>query len=72
VEKLKSHRITFTYPVLNSAAEVIFVAGGADKAEMLRNVLQGDPSGQTYPAQQVRPQAGRLVWLVDEAAAAKL
>ena len=72
VEKLKSHRITFTYPVLNSAAEVMFVAGGADKAEMLRNILHGDPSGQTYPAQHVQPQTGRLLWLVDEAAAAKL
>jgi 6-phosphogluconolactonase len=72
VEKLKSHRITFTYPVLNSAAEVMFVAGGADKAEMLRNILHGDPSGQRYPAQDVRAQAGRLLWLLDEAAAAKL
>lgn len=72
VEKLKSHRITLTYPVLNAAAEVLFVAGGADKAAMLRNVLRGDPTGQTYPAQGVQPQAGRLLWLVDEAAAAKL
>jgi 6-phosphogluconolactonase len=72
VEKLKSHRITFTYPLLNAAAEVLFVAGGADKADMLRNVLRGDPSGQIYPAQEVRPAAGRLLWLVDEAAAGKL
>lgn len=72
VEKLKSHRITFTFPLLNAAAEVMFAAGGADKAEMLRNVLQGDPSGQRYPAQDVRPAAGRLLWLVDEAAAGKL
>jgi 6-phosphogluconolactonase len=72
VEKLKSHRITLTYPVLNAAAEVMFVAGGADKAEMLRNVLRGDPSGQSYPAQLVKPQGGQLIWLVDEAAAARL
>lgn len=72
VEKFKSHRITFTYPVLNAAGEVMFVAGGADKADMLRNVLRGDPSGQTYPAQDVRPTSGRLLWLVDEAAARTL
>jgi 6-phosphogluconolactonase len=72
VEKFNSHRITFTYPLLNAADEVMFVAGGADKAEMLRNVLRGDPSGRTYPAQGVRPVAGRLLWLVDEAAAGKL
>jgi 6-phosphogluconolactonase len=72
VEKLQSHRITFTFPLLNAAAEVMFVAGGADKAQMLRHVLRGDPSGQRYPAQDVRPAAGRLLWLVDEAAARRL
>ena len=72
VEKFKGHRITFTYSVLNAAAEVLFVAGGADKAAMLRNVLIGDPSGQTYPAQGVRPGSGRLLWMVDEAAAGAL
>jgi 6-phosphogluconolactonase len=72
VEKFNSHRITFTYPLLNAAAEVMFVAGGADKADMLRHVLRGDPSGQTYPARDVRPVSGRLLWLVDEAAASRL
>lgn len=72
VEKLKSHRITFTFPLLNAAAEVLFIAGGADKAEMVRHVLRGDPSGQTYPAQDVRPTSGQLLWLVDEAAAGAL
>lgn len=72
VEKFNSHRITFTYPLLNSAAEVMFVACGADKADMLRNVLLGAPSGQAYPAQDVRPASGQLLWLVDEAAAGKL
>jgi 6-phosphogluconolactonase len=72
VEKLNCHRITFTYPLLNAAAEVLFVAGGADKAGMLRHVLRGDPSGQKHPAQAVRPASGRLLWLVDEAAAGRL
>jgi 6-phosphogluconolactonase len=72
VEKFNSHRLTFTYPLLNAAAEVMFIAGGADKADMLRNILRGDPSGQTYPAQDVRPASGRLLWLVDEAAAGAL
>jgi 6-phosphogluconolactonase len=72
VEKFNRHRLTFTYPLLNAAAEVLFVAGGADKSGMLRHVLRGDPSGRTYPAQVVRPDSGRLLWLVDEAAAAAL
>lgn len=69
VEKFKAYRITLTFPVLNAATEVLFTAGGADKAEMLRNVLRGDPTGEKYPAQLVRPSAGQLLWFVDEAAA---
>jgi 6-phosphogluconolactonase len=72
VEKLKTHRITFTYPLINHAAEILFITGGADKATMLRNILRGDPTGQTYPSQDVRPVNGRLFWFTDEAAAALL
>lgn len=72
VEKFQSYRITFTFPLINAATEVLFIAVGADKAEMLRKVLRGDPSGQRYPAQEVRPTSGRLLWMVDEAAAREL
>jgi len=69
VERLSSYRITFTFPFLNAAAEVLFVATGSDKAEIVGRVLRGDSSGQTYPAQRVRPDSGRLLWIIDEAAA---
>lgn len=72
VEKFQGRRITFTFPLINAAACVMFVAGGADKATMLRHVLRGDPSGQAYPAQQIRPANGRLLWLLDEASASAL
>src|ERR1035438_7511191 len=41
VAKFNTHRITLTFPVLNRAAEVMFMASGADKADMLRQVLEG-------------------------------
>ena len=72
VEKFKSHRITFTFALLNRASEVLFLTAGSDKAEMLHNILRGDPCGQTYPAQNVRPRDGGLIWMVDEAAARAL
>jgi len=66
VEKLQTFRITFTYPVLNHAAEVIFLVAGESKAEILSAVLR--PGAKNYPAQGVQPANGRLLWLSDEAA----
>jgi len=49
---------------------VMFLAGGSDKAVMLKDVLEGH-SKPPYPAQQIKP-TGRLLWMVDRAAAADL
>jgi 6-phosphogluconolactonase len=67
VEKFKTDRITFTYPVLNGAACVTFLVSGPDKASVLHEVLENPQSG--LPCQRVRPTNGRLVWLLDQAAA---
>ncbi len=72
VEKFNAYRITVTPPVLNNAAHLIFIISGADKAETLRAVLEGDDEPERYPAQLIRPTQGDLLWLVDEAAAARL
>jgi 6-phosphogluconolactonase len=71
VVKFNTHRITFTFPVLNRAAEVMFLASGADKADMLHQVLEGK-SIPPLPAQRVQPSDGKLLWMLDEPAAAKL
>jgi 6-phosphogluconolactonase len=71
VEKFNSHRITFTFPVLDRAAEVMFLASGADKADMLHQVLEGK-NIPSFPSQRVQPTDGKLLWMLDEAAAAKL
>lgn len=67
VEKLNSYRLTLTFPVLNTAAHAIFLVAGDDKAELLREVLEG-PKGQ-FPAQLIQPTHGRLTWLLDRSAA---
>lgn len=69
VEKLNSHRLTFTYPAINNAANVIFLVGGAEKAETLAEVLQGEPQFEMFPSQNVKPEDGKLLWLLDEKAA---
>ena len=71
VAKFNTHRITFTFPVLNRAAEIIFLASGPDKADMLHQVLEGKNT-PLLPSQRVQPSDGKLLWMLDEAAAAKL
>jgi len=70
VPKFNTDRLTFTYPVLNAAACVTFLASGPDKAPILHDILENSAAG--LPSQRVRPTNGKLIWLVDEAAASKL
>jgi 6-phosphogluconolactonase len=72
VENLNATRITLTPPVLNHAACVIFLISGQEKAETLRAVLTGDFQPVRLPAQLIHPGRGRLLWLVDRAAAGLL
>jgi 6-phosphogluconolactonase len=72
VPKLRTHRITFTYPLINAAHEVAFLATGADKAPMARAAIHPSRLDPRVPARHVRPDAGRLVWFLDEAAATML
>jgi 6-phosphogluconolactonase len=72
VTKLDADRITLTAPVLNNASEVVFIVQGADKADALHAVLDGPYDPERLPAQLIRPLQGRLRWLVDSTAAARL
>jgi 6-phosphogluconolactonase len=69
VEKFNTYRITLTAPTINNARNITFIAGGADKAETLRDVLEGPYQPEVYPSQLIRPKNGSLLWMVDEAAA---
>ena len=72
VESLAAHRITMTLPLLNAAHVVIGLVAGAAKAPAVRDVLQPGPSTPWLPARHVQPLDGRLLWLVDRAAASLL
>ena len=65
-------RITLTPAVLNAARNVTFVVSGANKAARLQQVLQGPFAPDILPAQAIRPVQGRLSWMVDAAAGARL
>lgn len=69
VEGLKTERITLTAPVLNNAANVIFLVQGEDKAQAVKAVINGPYQPGVLPAQMIQPAHGSLLWLLDMRAA---
>ncbi len=72
VPELEMNRITFTAPYINQAEKVIFLVSGADKAQVLEDVLEGPYQPSELPAQLIRPAGIHPTWLVDRAASHKL
>lgn len=66
VESKQTWRLTATYPTLWAADRVIFMVTGANKATVVREIIE---DGVEYPAQRVAAGAGDVVWLFDAAAA---
>lgn len=69
VEKLNSWRITLTAQTINQARNIIFLVAGEDKAEALKEVLEGEHHPEKYPSQLIQPSNGSLLFMLDEAAA---
>jgi 6-phosphogluconolactonase len=66
-------RVSLTLPVLNAARRVVFLVAGDDKADAVeRSFGPGATPSHDAPASLVRPTAGDLVLLLDEAAASRL
>ena len=64
-------RITLTIPALESAAHVVFLAVGEEKADAARRAFAEEPSPAT-PASLVRSRDGVTTAILDEAAASLL
>ena len=72
LEQQNMFRLTLTAPITNRAACVLFLVAGPKKADALKQVLKGDYNPDKYPSQQIKPNPGELIWMVDEKAAARL
>ncbi|GMP70697.1 hypothetical protein CsSME_00029437 [Camellia sinensis var. sinensis] len=65
-------RITFTFPVINSSANIALVVAGAGKAHAVNVALgSGQNSDSLLPVQMVSPE-GEVTWFLDSGAASKL
>lgn len=60
VPKFNSWRLTFTFPLINHARHVCFLVNASKNAELIDQVIKGDPK---FPASRVNPTAGTLTWI---------
>jgi 6-phosphogluconolactonase len=72
VPRLDVWRVTLTWPVINHARSVFFLAAGEDKASILKEVLTGPHDPERLPSQLIWPASGILTFILDKAAAALL
>jgi 6-phosphogluconolactonase len=72
VPQMDTWRITLTWPVINRAASVFFLIGGANKAQILKEVMMGPHDPERLPSQLIWPSGGILTLILDKAAAALL
>jgi 6-phosphogluconolactonase len=63
VPKFDSWRITFTFPLINQARHVCFLANANKNPALLEEILEGN---QQYPAARVAPVSGNLTWILAE------
>lgn len=62
VEKLDSHRITITYPVLNSATDTLIIIRGKEKKAVIHDILL---SVGVYPIEGVLNNDNNRTWIIN-------
>ena len=66
-------RLTLTLGVINRSTVVVFLVTGAGKARIVKTILEpSTDADRRLPAALVKPEQGRLIWLLDPAASAEL
>ena len=72
VAKFSAYRLTVTPRVINNSRLVAIATAGPEKAAALATAIEGPRDPVRCPVQIVAPVHGRLIWLVDRAAASSL
>jgi 6-phosphogluconolactonase/glucosamine-6-phosphate isomerase/deaminase len=63
--------VTMTLPTIQSAGQIVFIVGGADKADAVAAAFEDDPSDKT-PASLARLAPVGIKVFLDRPAASKL
>jgi len=66
------NRLTLTLSTLNSGTNIFFLVAGAGKQKILAKTLFNHDLQPPLPAQLINPVSGKLVWLLDRAAAGQI
>ncbi len=64
VEKLKAQRITLTYPVFNNAKNILLLADGKSKSDIIGRAFADKNAG--LPVQKINPVGGKFIWFLDK------
>jgi 6-phosphogluconolactonase len=64
-----TQRITLTAPLINKARHIFFAVFGDDKAETLRQVLEGEYNPEKLPVQLVKSGQSEITWFLDDKSA---
>lgn len=70
LNKKENERITITFPVINNAENVMFLVTGNRKAKIVKEVI--DDTCDLLPASMVKPESGKLFFLLDASAGSLL
>jgi 6-phosphogluconolactonase len=63
VPKLNAWRLTFTFPLINHARQILFLVGASKSPQLIEGVLAGNLQ---FPAARVNPIAGAVTWMIGE------
>lgn len=71
-EHQEMYRITLMPLIVNKSYRIAFIVEGENKAQVLKQVLEGERTPVKLPAQSIVPVEGELHWFLDKAAAKNL
>ncbi len=65
-------RITLTGPVIKMAKNILFIATGKNKSDIISRIILNKEGSENLPACLISPENGQLFWLLDREASSDL